>query len=118
MNRLGALDAITREQLNLELLNMWHHGEQTVVFITHDITEAVFLADRVLLMSQRLGLSCRPFPCPCHVHVLWRCVSSEALLTSATIFIRQWDCSGRGRHRQRYPLPVRMRIRVRGPEHV
>jgi NitT/TauT family transport system ATP-binding protein len=60
----GALDAITREQLNLELLNMWHHGEQTVVFITHDITEAVFLADRVLLMSQRPGTIVQAFPVP------------------------------------------------------
>lgn len=58
----GALDAITREQLNLELLNMWQHGEQTVVFITHDITEAVFLADRVLLMSQRPGTIAHAFP--------------------------------------------------------
>ena len=38
----GALDAITREQLNLELLRMWQPGGQTVIFITHDITEAVF----------------------------------------------------------------------------
>ena len=60
----GALDAITREQLNLELLNMWHHGEQTVVFITHDITEAVFLADRVLLMSRRPGTIVHAFPVP------------------------------------------------------
>jgi len=60
----GALDAITREQLNLELLKMWHHGEHTVVFITHDITEAVFLADRVLLMSRRPGTIAHAFPVP------------------------------------------------------
>ena len=60
----GALDAITREQLNLELLKMWHHDEQTVVFITHDITEAVFLADRVLLMSRRPGTMAHTFPVP------------------------------------------------------
>jgi NitT/TauT family transport system ATP-binding protein len=60
----GALDAITREQLNLELLKMWHQGEQTVVFITHDITEAVFLADRVLLMSRRPGTIVHAFPVP------------------------------------------------------
>jgi NitT/TauT family transport system ATP-binding protein len=58
----GALDAITREQLNLELLKMWQFGEQTVVFITHDITEAVFLADRVLLMSRRPGTIAHAFP--------------------------------------------------------
>jgi len=60
----GALDAITREQLNLELLKMWQHGEQTVVFITHDITEAVFLADRVLLLSRRPGTIAHAFPVP------------------------------------------------------
>jgi NitT/TauT family transport system ATP-binding protein len=51
----GALDAITREQLNISLLAMWQRSRQTVVFITHDITEAVFLADRVLLMRGRPG---------------------------------------------------------------
>lgn len=60
----GALDAITREQLNLELLRMWQPSGQTVVFITHDITEAVFLADRVLLMSQRPGAIAATFPVP------------------------------------------------------
>jgi len=60
----GALDAITREQLNLELLKMWHQCEQTVVFITHDISEAVFLADRVLLMSRRPGTIVHVFPVP------------------------------------------------------
>src|SRR5262249_11423915 len=60
----GALDAITRELLNLELLNMWQQGKQTVIFVTHDITEAVFLADRVLLMSQRPGTIAHTFPVP------------------------------------------------------
>ncbi len=60
----GALDAITREQLNLELLRMWQRGGQTVIFITHDITEAVFLADRVFLMSRRPGTIARVFDVP------------------------------------------------------
>jgi NitT/TauT family transport system ATP-binding protein len=60
----GALDAITREQMNLALLRMWQHGQQTVLFVTHDITEAVFLADRVLLMSRRPGTMARTFPIP------------------------------------------------------
>ncbi|MCZ6872277.1 MAG: ABC transporter ATP-binding protein [bacterium] len=60
----GALDAITREQLNLELLRMWRHGQQTVLFITHDIAEAVFLADRVLVMSRRPGTIAAAFTVP------------------------------------------------------
>jgi len=60
----GALDAITREQLNLELLRMWQQGRQTVVFITHDIAEAVFLADRVLVMSHRPGRIAATFTVP------------------------------------------------------
>jgi NitT/TauT family transport system ATP-binding protein len=60
----GALDAITREQLNLGLLDLWERLRQTVVFITHDITEAVFLADRVLLMSRRPGTLVQTFPIP------------------------------------------------------
>ncbi len=60
----GALDAITRERLHIELLTTWEHEAQTVVFITHDITEAVFLADRVLLMSRQPGTIAQTFPIP------------------------------------------------------
>lgn len=60
----SALDAITREQLNVGLLDMWQRGGQTVVFITHDIAEAVFLADRVFLMSRRPGRIARTFVVP------------------------------------------------------
>lgn len=51
----GSLDAITREQMNLELLRIWEASEKTVVMVTHDIQEAIFLADRVLIMSPRPG---------------------------------------------------------------
>jgi len=51
----GALDALTREQMIADLQTMWLRLGNTVLFITHDIDEAVFLADRVLVMSPRPG---------------------------------------------------------------
>ena len=51
----GALDAITREQLGLDLLRLRSRGGQTVLMVTHDINEALLLADRVLVLSPRPG---------------------------------------------------------------
>jgi len=51
----GALDAFTRDEMNLLLLKLWSETEKTVVFVTHNIGEAIFLADRVVVMTSRPG---------------------------------------------------------------
>jgi NitT/TauT family transport system ATP-binding protein len=51
----GALDALTRDQMGLDLLQLWSRHRKTILFVTHDIEEAVFLSDRVVVMTPRPG---------------------------------------------------------------
>lgn len=51
----GALDAQTKERMQSDLLETWNRSQKTVVFVTHDIEEAIFLADKIIVMSARPG---------------------------------------------------------------
>ena len=51
----AALDAQTREFMQAELLKIWRQAQKTVLFVTHQINEAIYLADRVVIMSARPG---------------------------------------------------------------
>jgi NitT/TauT family transport system ATP-binding protein len=70
----GALDALTREQMNLDLQRIWLESRKTVVLITHSIPEAVFLGDRVVVLTARPGRIARilpvPFPRPRGIDVM------------------------------------------------
>ena len=57
----GALDAQTRNMLQQELLDIWEETKKTVVFITHSVDEAVYLSDRIIVLTPRPGRVCRIF---------------------------------------------------------
>jgi NitT/TauT family transport system ATP-binding protein len=58
----GALDAQTRNTLQQELLQIWEKTRKTIIFITHSVDEAVFMADRIIVLTPRPGRLCRIFP--------------------------------------------------------
>ncbi|MFN0153223.1 MAG: ABC transporter ATP-binding protein [Gaiella sp.] len=57
----GALDAFTRDEMNLLLMRLWTETRKTILFVTHNIGEAIFLADRVVVMTPRPGRLARVF---------------------------------------------------------
>ncbi len=75
----SALDALTRDAMGFELLRLWQASPKTVLFITHAIPEAVLLADRVIVMSERPGRVIADLPVP-----LGRPRSEDALRTAET----------------------------------
>jgi NitT/TauT family transport system ATP-binding protein len=78
----SALDALTRDRLNLELLGLWERTRSTVVIVTHSIPEAILLADRVVVMTPRPGRVAATIPIdaprPRSLDVLDRAVVSDA----------------------------------------
>jgi NitT/TauT family transport system ATP-binding protein len=70
----GALDEFTRERLNLEIQRIWMRQRKTIMFVTHNIAEAVFLSDLVLVMTPRPGRLARvvrvPFPRPRQIRLM------------------------------------------------
>jgi nitrate/nitrite transport system ATP-binding protein len=51
MNRLGALDALTRRKLQKQVLDIWESHRQAVMMITHDVDEAIYMSDRIVMMT-------------------------------------------------------------------
>ena len=51
----GALDAFTRDEMNLLIQKIWMETGKTIIFVTHNVTEAIFLADRVVVLTPRPG---------------------------------------------------------------
>ena len=74
----GALDAFTRDEMNLLLLRLWAESGKTIVFVTHNISEAIFLGDRVIVLTPRPGGSPASSRSTCRGRGRSRCRSSLA----------------------------------------
>jgi len=60
----AAVDAQTRTQLQADLMKLWHLGRKTIIFVTHDITEAIALGDRALVLSRQPSRIAAEHPIP------------------------------------------------------
>jgi len=76
----GALDEITRDNLNLHLHDLWRRTKMTCVFVTHSIPEAVFLSTRIVVMSPRPGRVLRTIESPLPQTARWTCAKHRSLL--------------------------------------
>ena len=98
----SALDAISRDEMNVELLNIWDRYRKTVLFVTHSIREAVFLSDRVLVMGGRpstvvCDVRC-PFPRPRDLSI-----GEQKDFNEICKFLREKIEEGYGRRRKASP---------------
>jgi NitT/TauT family transport system ATP-binding protein len=100
----GALDEFTREAMNLELSDLTHQAGITSLFVTHNIPEAVFLADRVVVMSPRpgrvSGIVEVPFPKPRKVEYMRDSAFTELAFEVRSILSDAEDKSGEGEKEQ------------------
>lgn len=93
----GALDAITKEELQEELLKIWNERRCTVLMITHDIDEALFLADRLIMMTNGPAANIGeilniPFPVHAIAPALWKIrntinFATTLLITSSVVLL-------------------------------